>query len=78
MSHLDLIHTVHLPVGAVGCTVRNSFGVTICEATDSFMATAIAELMNLGQDGAEAKNAAYSERESRIEGMIFNGLLHRI
>jgi predicted MFS family arabinose efflux permease len=70
MSHLNLLATIHTPVSAVGKQIVNSFGVTIATATDTWQATAIAALINLGAPGAQAENDAYDRKEALLRGIL--------
>jgi len=55
MSLLYLTRTVHMPVTADGCTIKNSFGVVIATAFDRTTAAALADLINLGRPAAESR-----------------------
>lgn len=70
MSHLDLLKTVHLPVTADGKTLKNSFGVVIGSAKDIATAEAMAQLLNLARQAAEAQQREYDAAEDRKAAMF--------
>jgi hypothetical protein len=75
MAHLDLLKTVHLPVSADGRNIKNSFGVIIAEATEQVTAHALAQLINLGQAGAEDLNRVHQEAEAK-KNKLFGRMLN--
>lgn len=70
MHHLDLLATIHCPVTAQGNSIVNSFGVICATANNSFLATAIAEMINLAIPAAQARNEEYETRESAKARML--------
>lgn len=64
MAFHDILTTVHAPVTAQGANIVNSFGVVVATVNgDSFLAAALAELINLGVPAAETKRNEYHARE---------------
>jgi hypothetical protein len=72
MPHFDPLATVQGPLTACGLNVVNRHGETIATVTNSnpWLASAIAELCNLGAPAQEAKNAAHEARENRVMAMF--------
>lgn len=70
MADLYLTRTIHLPVTADGRTVKNSFGVVIAHCANSFVAEAMARIMNLGHDAAKAHDAEIDAREERVSRLL--------
>lgn len=68
--HLDLLRTIHLPVTSDGRNVKNSFGVIIATASDDITAHAIAEMINMAEPAARAKNEAYEEQQRGLAAML--------
>jgi hypothetical protein len=48
MDSCDVLRTVHVPVTAVGCSVKDAYGMRLARATDPVLAHAMAELINAG------------------------------
>lgn len=70
MAHLDLLKTISLPVYCDGSLVKDSQGKVIATATDSFVASAMAQLINFGEDGAKALNESYEARQAGIAKLL--------
>lgn len=70
MSFLYLTRTVHMPVTADGCTIKNSFGVVIATATDPVTAAAMSDLINLGRPAAEDSERRHEADEAYRAAMM--------
>lgn len=70
MTFLHLVRTVHAPVTALGQDIKNSFGVTIATATDSFIATAIAALINHGVPAATQEELRYEGQQDSLRDIL--------
>jgi hypothetical protein len=74
MSYLDVIATVQTPVTANGAIVQNRNGEAIAMCDNSFMATAIADLINKGVPAAEAEGVRHAERQQRLADLVNKSL----
>jgi hypothetical protein len=63
MAFIYHTRTVHCPVSAVGCEIRNAFGVTVATATDTWQASAIAALINAGHGPVKKMEDAHDYGE---------------
>lgn len=70
MPHLNILATVHCPVEAVGKEIRNSFGITVATCTDTWVASAIAALINHGVPAAQADHERHLAQEDRIRSLM--------
>lgn len=72
MSFLYLTRTVHMPVKAVGLSILNSFGIEIATTTDSFTATAMAELINMASPLAKAMEDEHEAKDASFARTVFS------
>ncbi|MDX3805123.1 MAG: hypothetical protein QHC89_01715 [Bosea sp. (in: a-proteobacteria)] len=67
---LYLTRTVHMPVTADGCAIKNSFGVVIATAVDPMTAAALAEIVNLGAPAAAEADLLQQKVEMHREFLL--------
>lgn len=48
MEPFDVLRTIHAPVTAAGCTLKDAYGMRLARCTDPVLAHAMAELINVG------------------------------
>jgi hypothetical protein len=63
MPYLYLIRTVQTPVRAVGCTIVNVHGDKIAKTQTTWLASAMAEMINASIPIIAARDAAYEAKE---------------
>ncbi len=77
MSYLDSIATVQTPVSAIGLNILNRHCDVVARCENSFMASAIADLINKGTPAAEEEGLRHAEREEPVSALIAAGLQPR-
>lgn len=77
MSFLYLTRTVRMPVRAVGCTLLDREQREIATAPDTFTATAMADLINMAEPIALAREAKHEAEQTSLSNALLKSRASR-